>query len=165
MGLPDDYIADARAAVRAAARRPRQSSLRRSVSTAYYALFHELVADAARALGPARPLGVQAVIARLFTHRDMASACRTWSTGNAGKWAPLAGNPIDARLTRVALSFITLQQLRHEADYDMQRRFLKSEASMHVERAADAIADWRGVRRTSQAAVFMVSLMHSHPKS
>jgi hypothetical protein len=164
MGLPDDYIADARAAVRAAARRPRQSSLRRSVSTAYYALFHELIADAARELGPARPVGVQAVIARLFTHRDMASSCRMWSNGNAGKWQPLAGTPIDVRLRRVALSFITLQQMRHEADYDTQRRFLKSEASMHVERAADALADWRGVRRTNQAAVFLVSLMHNNPK-
>ena len=48
MRLHDGLLEQAQHLLRREKRRPKQASLRRAISTAYYALFHLLVFDAAR---------------------------------------------------------------------------------------------------------------------
>jgi hypothetical protein len=50
--LPRDLLDQADLLASKERRRPKQVSLRRAISTAYYALFHLLIEDAANALSP-----------------------------------------------------------------------------------------------------------------
>lgn len=165
MALPDDYLEDALAAVSLSKKRPKQSLLRRAVSTAYYALFHELVECAAASLTPTKPARLKSEVARMLSHGDMLDVCKVWSKGNAGKWQHLAPAPLPVQIKDVASAFVSLQQARHEADYDTSRRFLKAEARVHVGRAQNAIAGWRQVKSSTHANVFKVALMHKSPRN
>ncbi|MBM3551191.1 MAG: hypothetical protein FJX45_05355 [Alphaproteobacteria bacterium] len=60
-------------------RRPKQASLRRAVSAAYYAIFHLLVEDAARQLATANPAGLREKIRRAFAHTEMKKVCRDFA--------------------------------------------------------------------------------------
>jgi hypothetical protein len=50
MSLPADLLAQARRLISQDPRRPRQASLRRAISTAYYALVHLLISEASAML-------------------------------------------------------------------------------------------------------------------
>ena len=63
-------------------RKPKQASLRRAVSAAYYALFHLLVADGAKRLSPAKPDGLSLVIQRAFNHGEMRNVCKSFADGH-----------------------------------------------------------------------------------
>ena len=71
MAFADDLLKDAYHLAGRGGKNPRQSSLRRAVSTAYYAVFHLLIADfvANRALPDQR-----ARLGRMFEHRRMSGA-------------------------------------------------------------------------------------------
>lgn len=62
--------------------KPKQANLRRSVSSAYYALFHLLVGEAAaRLLAPKGLAGLRVGLARQFTHECMKTASRAVASG------------------------------------------------------------------------------------
>src|SRR5262245_43956452 len=54
MTLATDLLKQARSLCAASPRRPKQADLRRAVSTAYYSLFHALIAAAVGGMLPAR---------------------------------------------------------------------------------------------------------------
>jgi hypothetical protein len=71
-------IVTARKLARASPSKPRQADLKRSVSTAYYALFHALARDAADMLvgvGPNRPDKAWTHVYRSLQHGDAKNAC------------------------------------------------------------------------------------------
>src|SRR3546814_12167732 len=113
-------------------KRPRQASLRRAISVAYYALFHSLVSDGAMLLSPSNPAGLRQQAQRAFSHNDMVNVCKQFAQGDSGKLVPstqkLIVPPIDPRLASVALTFVELQQARHLADYDTTKTFSRIEA-------------------------------------
>lgn len=129
--------------------RPQQASLRRAVSTAYYALFHLLVTAASRALGGGRTDALSHLLARAFVHEEMAQACRTFSANGAMPNVIVAHYPpivVPVELRRVAETFVDLQEQRHEADYATHRFWTPVEALTDVERAEQAFVDWDVVR-------------------
>ena len=67
----------------------------------------------------------------------------------------LNGLPLQDEIVRVAAAFVDLQQHRHEADYDMGRRFTRLEVSD----AERAFVDWRAVRNSVQGDTFIVGLL------
>ena len=71
MAYPDDLLKDAYHLAGRGGKKPKQSSLRRAVSTAYYAAFHLLVADF---VGNWRVPDQRARLARMFEHRRMSGA-------------------------------------------------------------------------------------------
>lgn len=108
-------------------RRPRQGSLRRAVSTAYYALFHLIVHEAAQKLlrgnaaEPLRPL-----LGRAFVHGDMKAAARSFAGGTLpATIKAYQPGPVSAELRQVAEAFVVLQELRHQADYDLRARLAR----------------------------------------
>lgn len=165
MDLPDSYIADALAAIGSQPNRPRQSILRRAVSTAYYALFIELSGDAAGAMAPASPAKLKAVVRRKLQHGTMVRVCKAWKANNS-PWAHLIVAGLPAQLTTVAGDFVALQEDRHEADYEPTLRLSKAGAMASVLRARDAIQAWRALKAAhpDAANVFLVSLLHDRPK-
>ena len=96
---------------------PDQASLRRAVSTAYYALFHLLIAEATA--NWARP-ELRAVLARSFDHGPMKTASEARVAQiNAGLKENQAGGEeaaVLARLRNVASVFTQAQQRRNDAD-------------------------------------------------
>ena len=62
-------------------------------------------------------------------------------------------------MVRVAATFVDLQQHRHEADYDMRRRFTRLEVLNIVSDAERAFVDWRAVRNSVQGDTFIVGLL------
>jgi len=90
---------------------PKVASLRRAVSTAYYALFHLLIDEAVGHWGVAR---YRSTLARTFEHKLMRKVCDNLVAQFYSKKQPVAQLP----LKTVAERFSELQQRRHKADYD-----------------------------------------------
>jgi hypothetical protein len=130
---------------------PKQASLRRAVSTAYYALFHLLIDEAVGNWSVARQ---RSVLARTFDHARMKSVCDSYVT-NFYK----AGSPPDGvQLKGVAQAFGTLQQQRHIADYDNGFVWRHTDAVAQVDLASAAFADWRAISGTEAAQDFLLAL-------
>jgi len=70
MAFADDLLRDAYHLAGRGGKNPKQSSLRRAVSTAYYALFHLRIADVANWRLPDE----RARLGRMFEHRKMSGA-------------------------------------------------------------------------------------------
>src|SRR5450432_2002320 len=95
---------------------PNQANLRRAVSAAYYSLFHLLVR--ATVLKWSEPLH-QARIARIFEHERMKKVSVATIKSMGFEIDPGNSSSIEVisptELTKVARSFIVLQQARHDA--------------------------------------------------
>src|SRR5271169_916243 len=90
---------------------PKQASLRRAVSTAYYALFHLLIDEA---VGNWSVVRQRSLLARTFDHGKMKNVCENCVKQFYGAGSPAAG----LQLKKVAQTFARLQDRRHIADYD-----------------------------------------------
>jgi hypothetical protein len=161
VSLHGDLLAQARFLVRRESRRPRQASLRRAVSAAYYALFHLLIHEATRMLVSGASLeSLRTLVARAFAHTTMNEACRAFAAMQLPPAvASVVTGPISADLREVAQAFVDLQEARYEADYDLAHRFSRSEAGALVDQATRAFAAWQRVRGTLTARVFLTSLL------
>ncbi|MBC7807158.1 MAG: hypothetical protein H7145_13530, partial [Akkermansiaceae bacterium] len=121
MKFGDDLLAQSKLLARYEVRRPRQATLRRAVSTAYYAVFHLLTEESARFLiaGDAKR-ALRQQVQRAFDHGAMRQYCRTFSGGSLpAAVAPLLPVPVSPELRLVAQHFVLLQDARHIADYDV----------------------------------------------
>jgi hypothetical protein len=135
---------------------PKQVDLRRAVSAAYYALFHLLTSEAARNWKHDRH---QARFARIFDHRPM-KAC---SSSIASKQPP--SDPpelaVFAKLKVVAENFVSLQQARHDADYDSSRVWSRTQAYEEIVKAEVAIAAWATIREEVMVQDYLYDLLDS----
>jgi uncharacterized protein (UPF0332 family) len=153
-----DLVAQARMLAKSEPRRPKQATLRRAVSTAYYGLFHFLIEESAAWLfgtghGDA---AFRHLAARAFIHTKMKSVCTEFVKPNPSQVNPLLrafwqrfgiANSQSARL--VAQSFIDLQDDRHAADYDMAVSFSRQDALNAVTQAEQAFSAWRQLKARS----------------
>lgn len=128
-------------------RRPKQANLRRAISSAYYAVFHQLIEDAVALLLPARLAELRVQVGRKFVHSTMK------------KVAQAAAKLPNKNLATVGSSFIALQDARHEADYDFSRSFTKWEATEYIEKAREAMKHWEAARTTAEGEQCMVELL------
>jgi hypothetical protein len=110
MSLPVELLDLARHLSTREGTRPKQASLRRSVSTAYYALFHLLTSEAVSLIGSNMSLVGTRKIQRWFDHSEMKRVSGMFSAANAPKAiAPILGAPVSADLQYIAQAFIKLQ--------------------------------------------------------
>lgn len=145
--------------------RPRQASLRRATSTAYYAVFHFLVREAAGSLIGQHP-DLRGAAMRWFTHARMAEACGLFSApavqGRLVIPQQLKAIPVSQPLQDVARSFRALQQARHEADYDAtSRRFTRQRVRQLVEQAEQLFVDWQNAAVDPWRPTFILFLLTS----
>lgn len=131
---------------------PTQASLRRAVSTSYYALFHLLIDDAIGKWGVERQ---RSALGRTFEHKLMKAACEDQVKNfySAGK------PPEGEKLKNVAHTFSILQQRRHTADYDVSFDWTRTNAIGQVDLAGAAFDDWRAICDTPQAQDFVLGLL------
>jgi len=141
-------------------KRPRQASLRRAVSSAYYALFHLLTEEASRITAQGRPTGLRARVQRAFAHSDMKAVCQQFSHGRLDKpTSHLISPPLQNEIASVAAAFVSLQEMRYQADYDTSTVFNRIDVLQKIEMARQAFDDWHSVRRQPNASVFLTALL------
>lgn len=162
MPLPDSLLAVARDLSALDPRRPRQASLRRAVSAAYYALFHLLAGEAAR-----RMCGADARLResafRDFTHSGVKSVI-------ADSLMPAANRPkrlqellgsaaLSPQLQDVCQAFSDSLAERERADYELGRYYRRSMVTLLLSQVERAFASWQAVRATEQGQHFMMALV------
>lgn len=130
----DDLIRTARMLARSIDGELRQSDLRRSVSTSYYAVFHALAKECADLVvggrGSERAERAWAQVYRSLNHRSTREQCRR---------VPDMGFPDE--IVSFASSFVELQEQRHSADYDPAYSVTQNEAELRVYQAQFALLD------------------------
>ena len=160
MSFSADLLAQARGLATRERKRPRQASLRRAVSTAYYGLFHFLIQEASGFLVGTVPRRAahRRALARAFDHAQMRRASRDFEAGRPGPWLRAAGE-VPSGLREVASGFAELQRLRHLADYDPSTTWSRAIAMSAVGRAERAVRAWNAVRGTPAADAFLLALL------
>jgi hypothetical protein len=140
MSLPVDLVALAEHLAKREPKKPRQASLRRAVSSAYYALFHRLVEEGTLRLVPNKPAKLRLQAGRAFAHGEMKNVCQLFAKANGpDNLSHLLNTPLENELNSVAAAFVDLQELRHRADYNLMEPFTKLEALEAVSLARAAM--------------------------
>src|SRR5712692_2406960 len=160
MAFPDDLLELARPLADLHPESPHQASLRRAVSTAYYALFHLLISEATA--NWARP-ELRVILGRCFDHGPMKTASETKVSqiNTALKDNPLEGaeKTVSIRLRTVANAFIQAQQRRNDADYNMGKEWTPVEVSKQIASVEEAFKTWNMIRDEAVAQAYLVSLL------
>ena len=127
MGVAQELLLQARYLTAYGGAEPSQVWLRRSVSTAYYALFHLLVEDAAlRWQGASAAAG--AGLQRALSHSSMKNASALFKRALWADWHGTA-QPVPLPLRNLAELFAELPEKRHAADYDNHRQWTATHRS------------------------------------
>lgn len=162
MALHHDLLKQARSLAMFEKGKPKQASLRRAVSCAYYALFHLLVMEGAALLGSKLGKEARAKLRRSFVHSDMKTVCASYTQPQA-KFNPQIGMllafPIAPELRSVADIFVLLQDERHRADYDISAKFSRPEILSLVSDLEDIFSNWKTIRTSDNAKVFLADLL------
>jgi uncharacterized protein (UPF0332 family) len=143
MTLATDLLEQARHLASREKKKPRQASLRRAISTAYYSLFHLLLEAGSRQF--VVDVSLRRLVSRAFSHGEMQKAAKCFASGGdlpAHLSSAFSGS-IPAEIQRIALAFVDLQQARHDADYNLLERFTRAQVERLIQQAAEAVTDWR----------------------
>jgi uncharacterized protein (UPF0332 family) len=152
MALADDLLEQAKHLASREPKRPKQASLRRAVSTAYYSLFHLLVAAT---ILNWKQIHQRAHVARAFDHKSMKEA----SNKTAKKQFHAPNAVAGGHLKVVAQAFVELQHHRHAADYDYAKKWSRTEVRSHIDTAAAAFESWKIIHGERLAQDYLVSLL------
>lgn len=156
MSLHQDLLDQAADLVAKEVNRPRQASLRRAISTAYYAIFHLLIFESTKTIVPDKATGYLA--ARAFNHGEMKEVSRAFGKGVPPKLGTILG-VVSPDLRRIADAFVNLQEGRHQADYDTAKRFTRAEATTFVQQAQFIFTTFKTIRKTREARVYLLALL------
>ncbi|AVA25808.1 hypothetical protein [Rhizobium sp. NXC24] len=142
--MSNDLIATARRLAKASPKRPRQSDLKRGVSTAYYALFHCLARECADLLvgaGDSRSDAAWVQMYRALEHGISRNACKVTATKS-----------FPNGILSVADTFVAMQEERHRADYDPLARFARPDVLVLIDNCEQAIKDLLAAPRSDRKA-------------
>jgi len=145
MAFADDLLKDAHHLAARGGKNPKQSSLRRAVSTAYYALFHLLIADFV--LNWKRP-DQRVRLGRMFEHSKMKQA----------KFLSARRTPVETNLEKVVAAFAQLQEDRFAADYDFGRNWSPKDVKNTLTMADEAFQAWHIVRKEKIAQDHLLTM-------
>jgi uncharacterized protein (UPF0332 family) len=151
----DDLLQQALSLAHKEPKKPKQASLRRAVSTAYYALFHLLIHSGVA--NWSRP-DLRHKVGRGFDHTNMRDASKRFQNAPVtffGSSTPA----VVAQLRRIAATFIQLQEQRHIADYDNGTSWTRTQALSHVRQVEQAFVDWAAIRNQPMSQEYLVALL------
>ncbi len=163
--LSIDLLAQARMLARREPRRPKEASLRRSISASYYALFHYLIEECTKlTVGTAHNRArLRHFAGRAFVHSKMKAVCEefTKSTPKSELLKPFWNElqvPANAEVRTIAMNFVELQGLRHSADYELARHFSRKDATTAVAQAAESIDAWKQLKAQQEELSLLMAL-------
>lgn len=155
----DDLLSVADDLVSTTSRKPRQTNLRRAVSTAYYAMFHCLARCCAdtligsRSADRSRPAWRQ--VYRALEHGFAKNSCKNQTI--------MKKFPKD--IEDFANTFVSLQRKRHSADYDPFSQFTKLEVKSDISATRDTIERFQSTPIKDRRAFAAFVLFKSRPGS
>ena len=156
MGIAGDLLRQAEHLAAYEGPNPSQASLRRSVSTAYYALFHLLVEAAALRWdgSPEAQTGME----RGFQHRVMSNMSIQFQKHT---WRDWHGNhqPVPSAIREIADAFVDLQQDRHKADYDNHEQWTALEVKEDLDAARSAFQHWQSISTDPMAGNYLLAML------
>lgn len=164
MAYADDLLEQARSLASADPHRPKQANVRRAVSAAYYALFHEVAERAvASVLSGAEATGrIGARMRRTVQHSTALRAAK-WFTGGGPMPAAIqrmrSALAVDRDLVHVCQVFAELQEERHRADYELASPFSRAEANRRILDAESAISRLRGLQPRGDTLIFLLGCL------
>jgi hypothetical protein len=165
MAYPDDLLQFAQEIASLHPDEAHQPSLRRAVSTGYYALFHLLISEATANCNDPQ---FRATLARLFDHGPMkqASDKKLSELNDFFDRRPQEGpeRTIKYHLYNVAETFSQAQQDRNEADYNLSREGQPTQVSLLLEAIADAFRSWNKIRDEPAARDYLISMLPSRER-
>ncbi len=160
MSLADDLLEQAWHLANREPRRPRQVSLRRAVSAAYYAIFHLLTTETAKNW---KRRAERHTLARMFDHRPMEKVCtkKRDELNEYFKTNPRSSHQRDVRghLRVIAATFVSIQQHRETADYDNSAKWTRTDTWQKIKSVEAAFSSWRVIRDEHEAQDFLVTLL------
>jgi len=164
MSLQEDLLQQADMLAHHETWRPRQSSLRRAVSAAYYALYHTLITDAATMLIEGGEMeGLRKLLERTFTHEAIRDACRAFARGalptEVADGRAIPGSALDDDVRYVADVLVDLHQARYEADEDTRTELTRSTVTAQIGEVREAMRRWEDIRRHNDARLLLVSML------
>ena len=166
MAYADDLLRYSREMVRRHPNETHQPSLRRALSSAYYALFHLLIGDAVANCTDPR---FRATLARMFDHGPMKNVCENTVDRIINLFHP---NPpaepertIQFHLYNVAETFSQAQQNRNEADYNLLKEWQPNQVSLLIEGVEEAFKSWYKIREDQAAKDFLISMLPTREKN
>jgi uncharacterized protein (UPF0332 family) len=156
MGIAEDLLTLAGRLANPAPTEPEQASFRRSISTAYYALFHLLVQEAVQSWNGSAT--ARFGLERKFEHRTMKDVSNAvWRNSWRGWSTPSPVVPPE--LEAVAEAFVKLQEARQQADYDNAKTWESMAVQAKITDAQTAFVNWAIIRTHPAANEFLLSLL------
>jgi len=99
-------------------------------------------------------------VARAFGHNEMAEACKGFADGNLNKGLkPCLQSTISTHLKDIAATFRSLQQSRHDADYNILQKPKKTDARQAIQDAKRVFHSWDQVKGADEARIFLLALL------
>ncbi len=155
MAYHDELLQQAKELVHKNPNNPTQADLRRSVSAAYYALFHLLIFEAC--LNWSNDIS-RPGLARMFDHGVMKKVSK--KTIDASKMPYAGEDPVIVnKLRSFAGLFVQLQQQRHEADYNIMDAWTLTQSLKEMLAANRAFEIWQEIRTENISRDYLVSLL------
>jgi len=154
MAYHDDLLEQAHHLANRERTQPRQASLRRAISSAYYALFHLLISEA---VSKWKITAQRPQLARIFEHARMNAASERVLNV---KLFPFAGEDpaVVAHLKKLATAFSELYEQRQTADYDLARQWSRTEVLTLIEAVAEAFRSVKAIRDEPIMNDYLLSL-------
>lgn len=168
--LVDDLLDQADHLASLDPRKPKQISLRRAVSTAYYAVFHQVADDTVACVlsaGDARS-EIGSRLRRTIQHGSVKIASEWFlpvknkpgTTRLPEALSPLVSGPVAPQLVAVCRRFVELQVERHHADYNLYARpYSRAEANRLVREARSTVQTLRTMPDSPERTVFLLGCL------
>jgi uncharacterized protein (UPF0332 family) len=151
----DELLQQAKELVHKNPNNPTQADLRRSVSSAYYALFHLLIFEAC--LNWSNDIS-RPGLARMFDHGVMKKVSK--KVTDASKMPYPGEDPVVVgKLRSFAGLFVQLQEQRHEADYNIKDAWTFTQSLQEMLSANRAFVIWQEIRTEKISQDYLVSLL------
>jgi uncharacterized protein (UPF0332 family) len=156
MGLAQDLLQQANHLAAYEGVNPSQASLRRAVSTAYYALFHLLIEEAALRWGGSSE--ARTGVERGFQHGPMKNTSREFQKQT---WQDWHGNQraVPVAVREIASAFVRLQEERHTADYDNHEQWTPTDVELIIDIARSAFQQWDSIRADPMAGNYLLAML------
>ena len=132
-----------------------QASLRRAVSTAYYAVFHLLIAESSSNWSNVK---LRAALGRAYDHGTMKTASNRLLSPRDFPFTGEDPRGVEG-LRFVALTFAQLQEDRHFADYNLTIDLDPKNAAEQVRSAEKIFNTWPIIRSHQITQEYLVSLV------
>ncbi len=160
MSLSSDLLQQAKDLASKEKNKPRQASLRRAVSAAYYSLFHQFIDEptkqAAGTAANTRDLRLR--LGRTFDHLHMKKMCGIFADKNS-KNGWIDQGKITADLRLAASAFVQLQTERHEADYNTTLSFTRYDVRQLIGKSEFAQRTIRKLKDSPDRRALMLALL------